>query len=92
MAVTATKVYSRAGLQVWDVTSTVNGDTTITITHAAGRVPDYVTLTTRQITAELWVLDSKSIQTIVLNRPGLAGGNAGVQLHVIIHWSERHGG
>ncbi len=91
MAVTETKVFSRAGVQVWDIISTVNGDTTATLNHAAGRIPDYVTLTSRQTTAELWTLTSKTLQNVVLTRAGVAGGDAGVQLTAIVHWSERHG-
>lgn len=91
MAVSSTKVFSSASMEVYDVISTANGDTTATLTHARGREPDYVSLVTRETTAELWVLTSKSKTTVVCSRAGVAGGSANVQLTATLHWAERHG-
>ena len=93
MAVSQTRVYSRAHAQVWEVISTADGDTTCTITHARGRIPDEVFLTPRLVGNELWSLDSKSKTNIVLKRTGagVGSGDPAVQLSVLIGWNERRG-
>jgi len=93
MAVSVKKVYSRAHSQVWDVTSTADGDTTATITHGRNKAPDMVFITNRIIGTEIWTLFSKSKTTVVLSKPGVAvgGGDPNVQMTCLLRWSERSG-
>lgn len=93
MAVSQTKVYSRAQAQVWDVISTADADTTCTIPHARGRVPDVVLTSIRLTGTAKWTLNSKSKTNVVLTKTGgeVGSGDPAVQMSVLLQWIERSG-
>ncbi len=95
MAVTVTRVHARAGVQVWDITATADADTTATLNHAFGSVPQEVTITpVQQAAPELagWGATTIDAQNVVLTKSVLgSSGVAGVQIKCIIRRAERHG-
>jgi hypothetical protein len=95
MAVTVVRRHARAGVQVWDITATADGDTTATLNHAFGSVPQEVSITARQQVAgglSEWAATSITNQNVVLTKSTAGGsGVAGIQATCIIRRAERHG-
>jgi hypothetical protein len=90
MAVSITPVFATGkDSYIADVTATADGDTTATITHNLGAVPQEVTLT-NLIQAPAAVSDwawtaSPTANTITLTKgTGVGSGNAGAQVRVIV--------
>lgn len=88
MAVTLTTVVARGNKRVVDVEATADADTTATIPHGMGQIPQKVTLTELlQVAAAIsaWAVTTFDATNVVLTKGvGVGSGAAGVQLRCVI--------
>jgi len=88
MAVIVTTVVARGNKRVVDVEATADADTTATIPHGLGQIPQDVQLTElQQVAAAIsaWVVTTFDATNVVLTKGvGVGSGAAGVQVRAVI--------
>lgn len=88
MAVNLTTVVARGNKRIVDVEATADADTTATIPHGMGQIPQNVTLTELlQVAAAIsaWAVTTLDATNVVLTKGvGVGSGTAGAQLRCVI--------